>query len=241
MDLHAVAQDITLYVKKGSVAVNQQLLKAGDKQVLNKSNEVTVHSGSLALVGRGGSFVEIPQNRAFNFVQLTELLPKKSGFSKAFVDVVTDQKYSKKKSAGVVTRGDIDEAASYSPMDSLIVLSDSIRLSIGGSSLKLSSDIKLYEKFKSDTIVLSRGSNTHIIACPAPGEYEWKYHFSRQGKIVSYNNYFVSPDQNMKKDLLKAMKKFQDNLGSFSEDMRALLLDEYCAEHRIYFYSTITK
>lgn len=237
----ANSQDITLYVKKGSVDLQNQVLKAGVKQIIKKNDVVKVHSGGLVLLNRDNSWVEVPQNQLLSFGELEKLFPPKKTFSGAFFTVTTNQAYSQKKSAGAITRGGQEDKESFSPDDSLYIISDSIRITVGGAAVKLLSDIKLFEKSSGDTIVYSGAYNTHLIKCPAPGEYIWKYKFTRDRKNYSANNYFIVPNQAKRDELENALKEYIAELGYFSEEMKTFLIDEYCFVNKIYTYKNDVK
>ena len=236
----ANAQDITLYVKKGNVDYANQVLKAGDKQIVKKGDAVKVHVGGLALLNRDKSWVEVPQNKVLSYAELEKLIPQKKGYSSAFVTATTNQTYAKKRSAGVTTRGGQGESESYSPLDSLFILSDSIKLTVGGSAVKLQSDIKLFEISKGDTVVYSRSANTHAIVCPAPGEYSWVYTFTRDRKTYKASNYFIVPNKTKRADLEKQLQEYKNELSEFSEEMKTALIEEYCDANKIYLYSFST-
>ena len=232
---YAIAQDIDLVVKKGTVEVSSQIVNAGQIKTLKSGDIVKPHSSALFFITNKSEIVEPPKKSEHKYDELKKMFKQKQSFTKAFSSVLLNQNYAVKKNSGSTSRGTGDEVAlEYSPKDSVIIISDSIILNAGNYPSKLLSDIKLYRELGKDTIILLKDKLTHKIICPSEaGKYIWEYTIQFKMQKGTGQNYFYVPYAKEKKKLLMAYNEYKKSIEVFSKEMQDQLIEEYCELNKI--------
>ena len=229
------AQNIQLIVKSGSAFVTGQLIKPGKIKVLNESDSIKIISSSLILVSLNSTILELDSKKEYTFTDIVTLFNKAKSFNKAFVDVILNQDYAKKKQSLVSTRGVSASICNFIPYDSITVLSDSISIFVVDGACEFVSDIKIIKKGTSDTIILSTGnSKIFKIKCPAPGEYTCIFTLRNSANTTAYNNLIFIPDPILRNSILLNYQNYSNSLSGFSNEMMELLLREFEFQNRLY-------
>jgi hypothetical protein len=231
---HIHAQNVQLFLKKGTAAIADRNLAAGQVVTLQESDILMVNPSALVLIKYQGAIAELAPGQQYKYNDLFKILKKKKSFTKVFAEVIINQQYSGKKYAGVTTRGNSADPWEYAPQDSVQVLGDSMTLQAGNSPLRLLSDISLYRIGTKDTITLSKTSLQHRIPVPAPGKYCWEYKAKVLNKSLQYENCFFVPEMQEGKNLFKQYKAYEKSIAEFSPEMRELLMEEYCEMNGVY-------
>lgn len=236
MAVFSVAQPVDVFVKKGDVSVSGRVVPSGQTAQVGAGDQLRVLAESVALVRWKTSIAEVQAGKTYTYERLLGLFRGGKSFSKAFLEVVTNQQYVVTKSSGVTMRSDPSDMWAYSPADSFRVLGDSLVLSAGNDGMRLLTDIRLYRKGGIDTIHLPADRLRHVLTCPPPGTYGWTYMVEGGGRRGEADNMFLVPDAAEKSALLAAYRAHRDSLAGFSGELRGLLLEEYCRMHRILFF-----
>ncbi len=220
-------QTIDLFVKKGDVFVSSKKVKVGEVIKLKTSDVLELGTNARVIIKGNATMAEVPAGLKYSYKKLKNILAKKTTYSKAFVEVVTNQQVTLKKSAGVTTRGGDFDPWEYFPSDSSIILVDSLELSFGSENLRLLTNILIYQKGKTDTLVLTKNSLHNKITGLSPGLYIWEYTAKYTDTSRKYQNFFIIPSDLDRKKHLDEYFEFQKSLEDFSPDMRDLLMNEY--------------
>jgi hypothetical protein len=189
----------------------------------------------LILVSLNNSILELDSQKEYSFSDIASLFAKGKSFNKAFVDVILNQDYAKKKQSLVSTRGLGSTRCSFIPYDSITILSDSISFSVVEGACEFVSDIKIVKTGFSDTIILSTDNSKMLkIKCPAPGEFACVFSVLNGGKTTPYKNLIFIPSPDLRKEILLNYQNYSNSLLSFSNEMRELLLKEFEFQNKLY-------
>jgi hypothetical protein len=230
-----ISQNLKILVKKGSAFVSSRNISPEDgMQVLKDNDEVKVIGNSLVLINKNKSVIELIPNKTYSFADINSCLKKSKGFTSSFFKVLSNQDYSLKKQYGSSTRGGTNDLWSYSPDDSLIIVSDSITISVGVQNSELVTDIVIFDSISKFNLVLNKLNNFHKINCPEPGKYFWKCKLKNGNDIKTYSNIFFVPDIQTKKKIISDYKDYCKSIKSFSKEMQMALRYDYCRMNKIY-------
>lgn len=229
------AQPVDVYVKKGDARVSGRLVPSGQTAQVGPGGQLEVMEGSAALVRWKTSIAEVRAGQAYTYDRLMALFRGGKSYSKAFLEVITNQQHVASKSSGVTMRGDPTESWAYSPADSFRVLGDSLVLTAGSGGMRLLTEIRLFRRGGTDTIRLPADRLRHALPCPPPGAYVWTYIVEGAGRRGEADNLFIVPDTATKSVLVAAYQLYRYSLSGFTEEMRGLLLDEYARKERIHW------
>jgi hypothetical protein len=233
--LMLAGQPLFIYVKKGSVSLSNKTQQAGSLSKINPTDLIAIAPNALVLLKKNATILELTPDRRYSYSELDKLMRAQKSFSGAFADVLLNQDYSNRPEAGSSTRG--SESAdmwSFSPADSIRVLSDSVLLSVGITSSVLMTEISVYRNGQSDTLQLSRRSNFHTVSTPEPGVYYWGYKLRNGVSSNRFLNVFVVPESMERKNLLAAYQAYLDSIRGFSIPMQAQLITEYEYQKKVY-------
>jgi hypothetical protein len=235
VQLMLAGQPLFLYVKKGSVSVSNKLQPAGSLSKINTTDWVAIAPNSLVLLKKNAAILELTPDRRYSYTELDKLMRGQKSFSGAFADVLLNQDYSNRPEAGSSTRGSVSaDVWSFSPADSIRVLSDSVLLSVGTSSSVLMTEISVYRSGQPDTLQLSRSNNSHTIPTPKPGVYYWGYKLRNGFSSNRFLNVFVVPESMERESLRQAYQRYLDSIRGFSPEMQAQLIQEYEYQKSVY-------
>jgi len=224
---------VHLFVKKGSLTIGQTKYQAGAVVSLKSTDKVLTSEKTIAIAKKQAQLIELEKNKTYTYKQLEKKLDGKSNFTQAFINVATSQQVAQKSNAGAAThRGDGDDPMAFYPLDSVQVLSDSILLELS-PNLNLKSDVKMYRLGGTDTLRFSRENYAFWIKDLTPGAYFWEYKAKIGTDNYTFKNLFYVPQAEVKLEYSKQISEYQSQLAVFSEDMRALLLEEFLLLNRL--------
>ncbi len=218
---------VQLFVKKGSLTIGQTTYQAGAVVSLKSTDKVLTSEKTKAIAKKQAQLIELEKNKTYTYKQLEKKLDAKSNFTQAFINAATSQQVAQKSNAGATHRGVGDDPMSFYPLDSVQVLSDSILLELS-PNLNLKSDVKVYRQGGTDTLRFSRENYAFWIKDLTPGTYFWEY----KAKVGTFKNLFYVPQADAKLEYSQQISEYQSQLAVFSEDMRALLLEEFLLLNR---------
>lgn len=218
---------VQLFVKKGSLTIGQTTYQAGAVISLKSTDKVLTSDKTKAIAKKQAQLIELEKNKTYTYKQLEKKLDGKSNFTQAFINAATSQQVAQKSNAGATHRGVGDDPMAFYPLDSVHVLSDSILLELS-PNLYLKSDIKVYRQGGTDTLRFSRENYTFWIKDLTPGTYFWEY----KTKVGTFKNLFYVPQAEAKLEYSQQISEYESQLADFSEDMRALLLEEFLVLNR---------
>jgi len=222
---------VQLFVKKGSLTIGQTTYQAGAVVSLKSTDKVLTSDKTKAIAKKQAQLMELEKNKTYTYKQLEKKLDGKSNFTQAFINAATSQQVAQKSNAGATHRGVGDDPMDFYPLDSVQVLSDSILLELS-PNLKLITDIKLYRENGTDTLILSRENYTFWLKNLKPGTYFWEYRAKIGVKPYSFINIFFVPQPEAILEYSQQISEYESQLVVFSEDMRALLLEEFLLLNR---------
>ncbi len=222
---------VQLFVKKGSLTVGQTTHQAGVVVSLKSTDKVVTSEKTKAIAKKQAQLIELEKNKTYTYKQLKKKLDGKSNFTQAFINVATSQQVTQKSNAGATQRGVGDDPMAFYPLDSVQVLSDSILLELS-PDLNLKSDIKMYRLGGTDTLRFSRENYAFWIKDLTPGTYFWEYKANIGTANYTFKNLFYVPQAEAKLEYSKQISEYKIQLAAFSEDMRALLLEEFLLLNR---------
>lgn len=231
------AQSFEILVKKGAVNISSRLINQGEKYSLNVGDVVIPQKNSLLLVTNGKEIFEISGVKEILFNDIKKLFKGKNSFSESFIKVILNQVKSPEQYSGETRRGSFSaDLWNFYPLDSAIILSDSINFIVGNVRSILLTDIILYRTNSKDTIYLSKKSNKHFVETPKiAGIYEWKYKLQNNKEINSFTNFFIVPPENEKKLLKNNFNIFLNHLENFSHQMKQILIQDYLDMNNIIY------
>lgn len=222
---------VQLFVKKGSLTIGQTTYQAGAVISLKSTDKVLTSEKTKAIAKKQAQLIELEKNKTYTYKQLEKKLDGKSNFTQAFINAATSQQVAQKSNAGATHRGVGDDPMSFYPLDSVQVLSDSILLELS-PNLNLKSDITLYQLGGTDTLRFSRENYAFWIKDLTPGTYFWEYKAKIGTKPCTFKNLFYVPQAEAKLEYSQQISDYESQLAVFSEDMRALLLEEFLLLNR---------
>lgn len=222
---------VQLFVKKGSLTIGQTTYQAGAVVSLKSTDKVLTSDKTKAIAKKQAQLMELEKNKTYTYKQLEKKLDGKSNFTQAFINAATSQQVAQKSNAGATHRGVGDDPMDFYPLDSVQVLSDSILLELS-PNLNLKSDITLYRLGGTDTLRFSRENYAFWIKDLTPGTYFWEYKAKIGTANYTFKNLFYVPQAEAKLEYSQQISEYQSQLAVFSEDMRALLLEEFLLLNR---------
>lgn len=223
-------KELLLIVKKGFAYVSSEKINEGNIEKLKKSDTVVVSFSSLVLVSDNSKIIELKSKKVYTYKSLEKLfVNSQTSFNDDFVNVLKNQNYHIANKAGSTSRG-VSQTWDYFPNDDFVILSDSFFLKINQDDFKLNSEIKLYLKGHTDTILISRNDLFNPIKLDVPGEYHWRYENERG----LYDNYFHVLITEDRKKLKEKYEKFKSEISIYSDDMQQQLLKEYLFINKLY-------
>lgn len=222
---------VQLFVKKGSLTIGQTTYQAGAVVSLKSTDKVLTSDKTKAIAKKQSQLMELEKNKTYTYKQLEKKLDGKSNFTQAFINAATSQQVAQKSNAGATHRGVGDDPMDFYPLDSVQVLSDSILLELS-PNLNLKSDITLYRLGGTDTLRFSRENYAFWIKDLTPGTYFWEYKAKVGTNNYTFKNLFYVPQAEAKLEYSQQISEYQSQLAVFSEDMRALLLEEFLLLNR---------
>jgi hypothetical protein len=229
--VNVTLSQVQLFVKKGSLTIGQTTHQAGAVVSLKSTDKVLTSEKTKAIAKKQAQLMELEKNKTYTYKQLEKKLDAKSNFTQAFINAVTSQQVAQKNNAGATHRGDVDDPMTFYPLDSVQVLSDSILLELS-PNLNLKSDIKMYRQGGTDTLRFSRENYAFWIKDLTPGTYFWEYKAKIGTANYTFKNLFYVPQAEVKLEYSKQISEYEIQLADFSEDMRALLLEEFLLLNR---------
>lgn len=227
--INSFSQDLRLLVKKGNAYVSEQPVPAGKLVLIKSSDNVRIPPNTLSLVQNNGAIAELSPGKSYSYADLLLFFKSKKNFIISFFDVILNQDFSRKQQTASTTRGNNrrDDDLSFSPKDSVYILSDSITLKAGSGFSELISDIKLYRVGSNDTLFFSKQSNAHRVALKVPGIYLWEYRLQYGLDKILFVNTFSVPDNREKAELLHSYMDYKKAIKEFSVPMQEQLIYEY--------------
>jgi hypothetical protein len=222
---------VQLFVKKGSLTVGQSTHQAGAVVSLKSTDKVVTTDKTNAKAKKQAQLIELEKNKTYTYKQLEKKLDGKSNFTEAFINAATSQQVAQKSNAGATHRGVGDDPMAFYPLDSMTILADSFSLEVS-PNLKLMSDVRLYRVGAIDTLVFSRDYFTFTLTSLEPGAYNWEYRAKVGNGKYTFKNIFFIPNSKDRALFKENLKQYQAELVPFSDDMRALLTEEFLFAHR---------
>jgi hypothetical protein len=230
-----MAQNLQLYIKRGTALKNGSLLHAGSVTEIQPKDEVSVSLHSLAFILNNNKMAELAPGKTYKLDDLKSLTQNKAGYTKAFINILTNQDYSHKPKSGISMRDDSSKDLWYYwPADSCTVLSDKLYLGAGSDGCRYESKIVLKGKDHLDSIETIENKLEYEVKQLPPGEYSWSYKLACGGSVKGYRNIFYIPEQAEKSALLAKHKAYKNSITGFSVEMQTFLLEEFKFLNRIY-------
>ena len=229
-----VAQNLQLYIKKGTVLKNGSLLHAGSVTEIQPKDEVSVSLHSLAFILNKNKMAELAPGKTYKLDELRLLTQNKAGYSKAFINILTNQDYSHKPKSGISMRDDsAKDLWYYWPADSCTVLDGKVHFIAGTDECRFLSKIVVEGPNYLDSITTIEKKFEYSWNCPHPGMYLWTYQMQCKGVSKTYKNVFNIPDKAKRTAIMKDMENYRNSLSDFSEEMQAHLIKEFQSLNRI--------
>lgn len=231
------SQSYSLIVKQGAVLVEGELIEPGRLVVIDTAADIYVTDLSLVLVKHNNTITELTSGRHYTYAELGNEFEEGQSFIADFLDMLLDQDFTPPDEHGISTRGSSErDKGYYSPLDSLIVVSDSIEFVIGNSETKVVSPLKIWRDGTSDTTILNANKGTLTLAVPyEPGYYFWSYRVRSGNQESTFENVFIVPAQASKEMSKSNILAYQDQIKDFSEEMYDFLLSAYLHKNQLYY------
>ncbi|MDA9206941.1 hypothetical protein N9O41_01255 [Crocinitomicaceae bacterium] len=226
-------------VNKGVATVNDKFtFKPGQDFDIRPSQRIILSDSSIITCKKDKKIIVYSGPNNVSYSSIMEDLELNSIASDAYFDNMFSGKYVVEISGyGSVDRGlDIEKSATYFfPLDSMLVLSDSVVLEIGNSKTSFLSPIKIQDP-KGELLKISTESlNYLVLRNLEPGDYHWSCRILVDEDEIEFQNYFKVPSQNERTDLLDSRDVFQGLISSFDESVRAFLMDSWLESRSYYF------
>jgi hypothetical protein len=210
----------TVYLNPNSCAIIYNI--NGSKEIGGKNEEkYNVKELALSLNEKVRTNAAV---RFFEFMNYTYAEMQKTQSSKGSV-------------IGAATRGEDKSVFFFEPDDSLLVISDTLRLRWGSSEyfsllnnlivVNISTRDTIYNDHPTDSDILLKNLKT--------GEYNWTGRFkAKDGRNISMINIFFVPPDSVKKDLQHDISEFSTIISLFSPETRENLYYDFLNLKRIY-------
>ena len=231
-------QELLFFNSSGYV----QLVR-GDTMIKNIQGEkflqndlLRIISGDATIINLNNKRITIKKSGNYKYDDILALMQhaESSLSNKYFVyvwDKMSDHKKNVNQPGGVI-RGD---GFTTSPMDSIIVLADTIRFCIINES---DGDFNLIIKSDDHKIIAQYpirnnvSLNIHDINGGKPGKYYWEVEFPfGRGPDAKY---FIIPDRNIYDKKINEYKEALLSFSVFDDKLRNLLIEEYMKYNKIY-------
>ncbi len=232
-------QELLFFNSSGYV----QLVR-GDTMIKNIQGEkflqndlLRIISGDATIINLNNKRVTIKKSGNYKYDDILALMQhaESSLSNKYFVyvwDKMSDHKKNVNQPGGVI-RGD---GFITFPLDSIIILADTIRFCINNESdgdyqLIIKSDN--HKIIKQNPIRTNQTLNILDINKGKPGNYYWEIEVPYiKGTDIKY---FIIPGKDAKNKLIEEYNKNISEFSSFDIEMRELLTKEYLTQNKIYF------
>ncbi len=159
-----------------------------------------------------------------------------------FLNKMYTDKISRDESAGstvgAAPRGVKELEFTYSPDDSSIIISDTVRLSWRSDRYyRLIQNLLVVNTSRRDTIFnVDPALSAIFLSNLKEGEYHWSSMIKKNdGIILEMNNIFYVPSESERNTLKNDLKQFRELISSYTIDTRTWLMDEYIKQNKIYF------
>jgi hypothetical protein len=162
-----------------------------------------------------------------------------------FLNKMNTDKRTRDESAGstggAASRGVKEMEFTYSPDDSSVIISDTVRLSWSSDGYyRLIKNLLVINTSRGDTVFNVDPALSTIFLCNLKeGEYHWSTRIKTkdEGITLEMNNIFYVPSESERKGLKEDMKQFRKLISSFTVDTRTWLMDEYMKQNKLYYYN----
>ncbi|RLD43998.1 MAG: hypothetical protein DRI86_08580 [Bacteroidetes bacterium] len=232
-------QELLFFNSNGYVQLVREdtIIKNIQGEKFLQNDLLRIISGDATIINLNNKRVTIEKSGNYNYNDVLALMQhtESSLSNKYFVyvwDKMSDHKKNINKPGGVI-RGD---GFITFPMDSVIILSDTVRFCINNES---GGDYQLIIKSDNHNIIKQNpiGENITLnirdINEGKPGKYYWEIKIPF-GKPPA-KKYFIIPNEKTKNEMLAEYKKNISEFSSFNIEMRELLTKEYITQNKIYF------
>jgi hypothetical protein len=251
------AQEIGLYfiLQKGTAKSIDDKTRSileflpGKREILSLYSTVYLQPNSYAIIYNINGSREIggKNEEKYNVKELASALNEKTGTNAAvrffefmnytYAEMQKTQS-SKGSVIGAATRGEDKSVFFFLPGDSLLIISDTLRLRWSSSEyfrllnklvvVNITSRDTIYNDYPNDSNILLRNLK--------PGEYNWTGRFKAiDGRNISMINIFFVPSDSIKKNLQSDLAEFSTTISFFSPEMRESLYYDFLNKKRIYF------
>ena len=243
--IYANSQDVFIKVKKGTIQLNNKSINATSSSLkLNKTDVLELPKGVLVLASIKDKYIEIPADKTYHFADIIALNKKNStstnGKTKGgvvnalFVQTVqhTD------KNAGITTRGGDRVPDFYAPLDTLIIVYDTIFLEFGNQSTKVISNFVVKNLDDGKVYYDDKPMNNTITLINLPeGIYSWIGDMKSSELEISHNNFFIVKNEVFESDFFKKINEFKtylDEETAYSNEMKQILIKELYESEKVY-------
>ena len=227
-------------VNKGVATVNDRFtFKPGQDFDIRPSQRINLSDSSIITCKKNKKIMVYSGPESITYSRIMEDLEVNSVASDAYFDNMFSGKYVVEISGyGSVDRGlDIEKSQTYFfPLDSMLVLSDSVILEVGNSKTSFLSPIKIQDPKGERIEVDTKNSNFIILDNLEPGIYYWGCIILLDGdEDYEYNNYFIVPKNEERKELLRGKKLFAELISGLDHSVRKKWMSSWLDSHSYYF------
>jgi hypothetical protein len=224
------AQEIQLFVKSGVINVSGKTVIAGKIASISQKNDwVRTEINALVLAKKNNYVIELEPGTQLRFQEIDKKFKKRKSAFGSFLEIALNQTQNK-QNIGAAIRSVEPDPWLFIPMDSCVVISDSIRLIIGNEGAQIVGDVRLYKSGSLDTLILKELE----LVTPSPGFYYWDYVLRNNGQSMRFLNYFLVPENEDKEVIRNNLNEYKRSIKNFSQEMQSVLLDEYFRLNKIY-------
>ena len=227
-----------VFVNQGSVTVNNRFkFPAGETFDIRPNLQISLNANSIITCKRGDKISAHSGVKIMTYEEVMSVLDQSKVITDSYFENMFSGNYKLNKEAyGSVGRdlGNERQANYYYPIDSMIVITDSVILEIGNSKTQLLGQFT-FEMPNGDTFKIAPNKNSIKVAAVNPGEHHWGCDMILDGEEFEFDNIFFVPDLETKKRIRKEYQSFQSGLIGMDKIARQYLLKSWLNERSYYF------
>jgi hypothetical protein len=256
--LNTQAQDsVFIVLIKGNACVKfngsdkQRNLLENNRLLLSPYNSLVISANSSAIVYNEKSKIQIgsPSEEKYQTISIIESLKKEEAgsitrnFYKYMNRMYSQMKINEGSEGtvvGAVNRGQFDWMnLLFSPVDSALILSDTLELVWGNGANRLVGNLVIINETSKDLIYNSIPEGSRLLLrYLSPGRYSWRYGLVEKGKskVINYHNEFFIPSVEQKQIFLSDYEDFIKEISDLGPEVKTQLISHYLSQNRYYFH-----
>ena len=239
MSISTFAQYPKAFVNQGEVTVNNRFVFVeGSSFDVRPKQKINMSESCILTCKRLKKIHAYSGDTTLTYVVIMDDLDNSRVSSDDYFENMFSGNYTEsRKRYGSVDRALDSEKPGdyYYPLDSMWVISDSVKLEIGNRKTLFMSPLQLRTP-SGEAIALQRGEQNFVIVGKLePGEYHWGCEIELDGELLEFDNVFYVPDRKTSKRSKNELKKFTKNFSMLDSEWGGLIVSDWLYSKGYYY------